>query len=89
MKLRCVEPFASIRGCRRTLVVAAMPVLGACCLLTCPVQAQQHSIGLPTIQVMDRNGSHVELLAKLPEMKWHGSPSWSHDGKMVAFDATR
>jgi len=88
MRLRYVKAFASLRVYRRPLAVAAMSILGACCLLTCAVQAQVKSIGTPLIYVMERDGSHVDLLAKLPEMKWLGSPSWSRDGKMVAFDAT-
>jgi len=44
--------------------------------------------GIPGIFAMDADGSNPRPLVKLPGMRWHGSPSWSHDGKMVAFDAT-
>ena len=37
---------------------------------------------------MDPDGSNVRLLAKIPGMTWHGSPSWSHKGDIVAFDAS-
>ena len=84
-----VEPLARVRLLREMTAVAALGALGACWLLACPVHGQeQKSIGLPAIWIMDRDGSSAELLAKLPDMKWHGSPSWSHGGKMVAFDAT-
>ena len=35
-------------------------------------------------------GTELQLLtdAVLPEMRWNGSPEWSHDGTRIAFDAT-
>jgi len=44
--------------------------------------------GIPGIFAMDSDGSNPRPLVKMSGMRWHGSPTWSHDGKMVAFDAT-
>lgn len=44
--------------------------------------------GVPGIFAMDPDGSNPRPLVKIPGMRWHGSPSWSRDGAMVAFDAT-
>jgi Tol biopolymer transport system component len=45
-------------------------------------------VGVPAIFLMDADGSNPRPLVKIPGMKWHGSPAWSHDGTMIAFDAT-
>jgi Tol biopolymer transport system component len=33
------------------------------------------------------DGANPRFLVASPQMTWNGSPAWSHDGKMVAFDA--
>jgi Tol biopolymer transport system component len=33
------------------------------------------------------DGSQMKLLADLPKFTGQGSPTWSHDGKLIAFDA--
>src|SRR4051812_2101283 len=54
-----------------------------------PEMAEKKPVkGIPGIFAMDPDGSNPRPLVKLPGMRWHGSPTWSHDGKMVAFDAT-
>ena len=40
------------------------------------------------ICVMNADGTGIRTLAELPGHTFHGSPCWSHDGKLVAFDAT-
>jgi Tol biopolymer transport system component len=39
------------------------------------------------IYTMDPDGANQQFLIAAPQMSWNGSPTWSHDGKMVAFDA--
>ena len=86
---RFVELSIRVRLLRRAALAGILALWGTWFLLTCPARAEEKkSIGLPAIVTMDRDGSNVALLAKLPGMRWHGSPSWSHDGKKVAFDAT-
>ena len=40
--------------------------------------------------VVNRDGSKLQPIvdAQLPGMNWNGSPTWSHDGTRIAFDAT-
>jgi Tol biopolymer transport system component len=40
-----------------------------------------------TISVMNTDGSGMKELISAPGRRWHGSPSWSRDGKFIAFDA--
>ncbi len=39
------------------------------------------------IYVMRRDGSQVRKVIQVPGYREHSSPSWSHDGKRLAFDA--
>lgn len=49
--------------------------------------AQNREFGIPAIHTMDRDGSNLQLAAKLPDMDWHGVAAWSHDGTRIVFDA--
>jgi Tol biopolymer transport system component len=40
------------------------------------------------IFTMKADGSDVQLFVRVPDMVWHGSPAWSHDGRRIAFDAS-
>jgi Tol biopolymer transport system component len=40
-----------------------------------------------TICVMKADGGDMKELVSMPGRRWHGSPSWSRDGKFIAFDA--
>lgn len=42
---------------------------------------------VPSIFTMEADGSNPQFLVAVPQMNWNGSPTWSHDGKMIAFDA--
>ncbi len=89
MNGRFVKLSIRVRLPRRAALTGIVALWGTLFLVPCPARAEEKkSIGLPAIFTMDRDGSNVALLAKLPGMRWHGSPSWSHDGKKVAFDAT-
>ena len=44
--------------------------------------------GVPAIFLTDPDGSNARPLVKVPGIRWHGSPTWSRDGTVVAFDAT-
>jgi Tol biopolymer transport system component len=44
--------------------------------------------GIPAIWVMDSDGSNPRPLVKVRGVRWHGSPTWSRDGKQIAFDVT-
>jgi Tol biopolymer transport system component len=44
--------------------------------------------GIPAIWVMEPDGSNPRPLVKARGVRWHGSPSWSRDGKWIAFDVT-
>ena len=43
----------------------------------------------PKICVINADGSGLRTLVEMPGYRWAGSPRFSHDGKLVAFDATR
>jgi Tol biopolymer transport system component len=40
-----------------------------------------------TICVIDADGNGMKALVSVPSRRWHGSPSWSRDGKFIALDA--
>jgi Tol biopolymer transport system component len=40
-----------------------------------------------TICLINTDGSGMKALISVPGRRWHGSPSWSRDGKFIAFDA--
>src|SRR5258708_1954281 len=42
-----------------------------------------------SIFTMDPDGANPQFLVAAPDMGWNGSPTWAHDGKIVAFDANR
>src|SRR5436305_11027688 len=44
---------------------------------------------LERIYLANADGSGMKPLTDLPEFKRQGSPCWSHDGKLIAFDAWR
>ena len=43
----------------------------------------------PKVCTMNPDGSGMHTLVEMPGYSWVGSPSFSHDGKQVAFDGTR
>lgn len=43
----------------------------------------------PWIYIADVDGSNMKLLTDLPEYPYQGSPTWSRDGKLIAFDVLK
>ena len=43
--------------------------------------------GNPVIGLMAPDGSDPTFLVAAPGMKFNGSPTWAHDGKLIAFEA--
>src|SRR5262245_9457863 len=43
--------------------------------------------GNPVIGLMAPDGSDPTFLVAAPAMKFNGSPTWAHDGKLIAFEA--
>jgi Tol biopolymer transport system component len=39
--------------------------------------------------IMNTDGTNLRTLVDMPGFVWQGSPSWSHDGKQIAFDGTK
>jgi Tol biopolymer transport system component len=95
------EPVVAVATCRgrvgRRIIVAVLAAFLATAMGSVrPAAADEQAEaadqkpvkGIPAIFAMDPDGSNPRPLVKLPGMRWHGSPTWSRDGKMVAFDAT-
>jgi dipeptidyl aminopeptidase/acylaminoacyl peptidase len=41
------------------------------------------------LYIADADGSNMKLLTDLPDYPYQGSPSWSQDGKLIAFDVQK
>lgn|GEM_PF-3180764 len=52
------------------------------------LSAQARPYGAPAIFTIDKDGTNTKFLVSVPQMQWHGTPSWSHDGKWIVFDAS-
>jgi len=54
------------------------------------LEAQESMPDIATrIYLAKTDGSEMKVLIDMPEYQTLGSPTWSHDGKLIAFDATR
>jgi Tol biopolymer transport system component len=60
----------------------------AALLLAVPLAAVDRDDTLARIYLANPDGSGMKPLVDLPEYKKQGSPCWSHDGKLIAFDAS-
>src|SRR4051812_28279023 len=50
--------------------------------------APRASLAQKRIAVMNIDGTGLRTLSEMPGYVWQGSPSWSRNGKQIAFDAT-
>jgi Tol biopolymer transport system component len=72
---------------RAFLLLAALAAVGAAPEEAQPVKKVVRR-GIPAVWVMEPDGSNPRPVVKMRGVRWHGSATWSHDGKWIAFDAT-
>jgi TolB protein len=82
---------ASVRLGTIRAILAAIVVCGAF-LVTRDAGAQPALQGedepyVTRLFIANADGSEMKRLTDLPKFQAQGSPSWSHDGKLIAFDA--
>ena len=85
--MACPASPGSRRGIATRFRFAALEVFAVLILellTSCAVFADD-----PKVCIMNPDGSGMHTLVEMPGYSWVGSPSFSHDGKQVAFDGTR